>query len=324
MGIVIDWADPHAIEAAYASGRIIGSPSEGDRYRRIQANFDHRVGFRNTDDFHAMVDFHQDESKVVLLCTPIQKYHPKWGGHDPQEIGDCTSHGEANACMAVQYTEFEIGSNANVKRDVNEGPSEILCTEPHYRTRGHSGDGSAVSQQAGWIANSGGVLPRGKYGSVDLSRYNPGWARGNGVPDEILQLCKRNPVENLIRVRTTKEAASAILNGHALNVGSNQGFSRNRDKNGIAAPSGSWSHAMAWIGVDTTFKRSKGLLFLVQNSWGPSWNSGGVFPETQPPGSFWIEEAVAARMLRGDAIAHAGIVGFKPRDLESYGFEFAV
>jgi len=58
---------------------------------------------------------------------------------------------------------------------------------------------------------------------------------------------------------------------------------------------------MAWIGADDTDRAHQqygGPLFLVQNSWGGTWNDGPK-KHDQPDGSFWIRPQIAESMIRG-------------------------
>jgi hypothetical protein len=113
-------------------------------------------------------------------------------------------------------------------------------------------------------------------------------------------------------VKTFDEAAAAIASGYPVPVCSGQGFSSTRDKDGFSRASGSWSHCMCFNSV--RFDR-RGL--LCQNSWGPDWIKGPKWPEDQPDGSFWVDEATVNRMLRGeDSFAVSAYEGFPYRDLK--------
>lgn len=70
-------------------------------------------------------------------------------------------------------------------------------------------------------------------------------------------------------------------------------------------------NCMAFVGVRHGAR--PGL--LCQNSWA-NYVSGPKFPSDQPDGSFWVDAAVATRMLSGgDSFAVSGAEGFKFRDL---------
>lgn len=248
------------------------------------------------------------KGKLALLYKYVQKFEPEFGSYERQVVGDCVSHATRNAIDVTRA--FEI-------LELKEAESFLVrsATEGIYGSRGHSGEGMSCSGAAKFVTQLGGVLLRQKYGSVDLTTYDgkkaASWGR-SGVPKNLVEAAKKNPVETASLIRTTEEARDALANGYAMSVCSNVGFSVRRDDNGIADPNGSWNHAMAWIAVDDTHTRLKECLFLVQNSWG-MWNGGPKIHE-QPDGSFWIRESVAARMLaQNGAWVYSNVVGFPPR-----------
>jgi hypothetical protein len=176
------------------------------------------------------------------------------------------------------------------------------------------------SGAARFVNEKGGIFLRKNYENlgIDLSKYNAtigiNWGR-KGVPSKVKQEGKKHQVKTISLITTVEEARDALQNGYALSVCSDQGFSSRRDKNGICQASGSWSHAMAWVGCDDTREIYNETLFLLQNSWG-KWNNG---PKThgQPDGSFWIREKVARSMLaqRGSWV-FSDVDGFPPRKVD--------
>ncbi len=136
---------------------------------------------------------------------------------------------------------------------------------------------------------------------------------GNALKAEAVQ----RKCGSAVRVKSAQEAWSLIGNGYPINVCSGQGFSKQRDSEGVCRPSGGWNHSMAVIGRRTTSDGRK--LFLIWNSWGDNWASGPYWQD-MPEGSFWIEWKVMDSMLsRGDSFAYGTLDGFRGRDLDGLG-----
>lgn len=233
-----------------------------------------------------------------------------------QTTGDCVSHGTRNATDLTRAVEIHVH---------HEKESWIArgATEGIYGSRGHGGQGMSCSRAAEFVKTTGGVLVRKNYdGIIDLSKYNSNigsrWG-SSGIPNNVIKIAKEHQIQTVSNIRTVEEARDALANGYGVNVCSSYGFSDKRDSNGIANPSGSWSHSMAWIACDDT---GDAPLFLVQNSWG-KWNSGG-HPKWGkiPDGSFLIRAEVAESMLSaGGSFTFSAFDGFPPQKLPNYGFE---
>lgn len=255
----------------------------------------------------AAYDLHgSGKGKLALPFKNLLKFDPGFGPSERQVQGDCVSHSTRNAVDITRSCEIINGEREEfVARGATEGI---------YGSRGHSGEGMTCSGAAKFVHQSGGILLRKKYGEYDLSEYSAiggRWGR-SGVPKELIQVASKNKVKTISLISTIEQARDAIANGYSISVCSMAGFSSRRDKNGIASRSGSWAHAMAWIGMDDTHEIYKETLFLVQNSWG-IWN-GGPKRHDQPEGSFWIRESDAAEMLNGNGSwVFSDVDGFPPR-----------
>ena len=227
---------------------------------------------------------------------------------------NCVSHSTRNAVDITRAVEIDIKGEA-------ESFETRSATEAIYQSRGHKGQGMSCSGAARYVHQNGGILLRKNYGAVDLSQYNSKLGANHLIPKSIyVDEAKKHQVLTISLIRTIDEARDALANGYAISVCSGQGFSSRRDKNGIAAASGSWAHAMAWIGCDDSKEIYNETLFLVQNSWG-LWNSG---PKRlgQPDGSFWIRESVARSMLaQNGSWVFSNVKGFPARKLPNYGTE---
>lgn len=254
--------------------------------------------------------------KCVLLYDIIRKAS---GGSFPirkQTVGDCVAQGAAYAVDAIKAVDIVI--NKELERWVAETATEDIYAGSRI-TIGKGrilGDGSIGAWAARYV-NEFGALPRGKYGSIDLSKYSGSKARswgkrGAGVPAELKPHAKKHPVLTVSQVTTYEQVRDLIANGYAVTIASNQGFTSKRDKEGFALPHGNWAHQMSILGVDDRYKRPG---VLVQNSWGV-WNSGPT-RHNQPAGSFWVDaEEIENRILnRGDSWAFSGYEGFRVQKL---------
>lgn len=180
-----------------------------------------------------------------------------------------------------------------------------------------SGDGSVGAWAAEFVRRYG-VVPRGVHGAADLTRYTEARCRefgARGLSADLEALARLYPVRGVANVRTWAEAKAAIRNGYPVAVCSRQGFTMRRDSAGFCAPSGTWNHCMALIGV-TESPRPGGFLL---NSWGPSAHTGPVGVGNPSPAGFWADAAVLDRMLAdGDSWAFSGFTGFPARRLDWY------
>lgn len=250
------------------------------------------------------------KGKLALPFKNLLKFDPGFGPAERQVVGDCVSHSTRNAVDITRSCEIIDGEREDfIARGATEGI---------YGSRGHGGEGMTCSGAARFVNQTGGLLIRRKYDNVDLSSYQgrlaSSWGR-SGVPSSLITEAKKHQVKTVSLINTVEQARDAIANGYSISVCSMYGFSSRRDKYGIAARSGSWAHAMAWIGVDDTHEVYNETLFLVQNSWGV-WNSGPKRHD-QPEGSFWIRERDAAGMLSANGSwVFSDVDGFPPRKVD--------
>lgn len=236
-----------------------------------------------------------------------------------QEDSDCVSMGLAGAVDIIKCVDIHI--NKDFEMWVAETSTEdIYCGSRNIIGKGRLGNGGgSLGVWAAEYVNKYGALARGKYGSIDLSKYDVSkvrsWARpGFVLPDDILNAAKQHPVLTISQVNSYEEVRDLIVNGYAVTIACNQGFSSKRDSEGFARPEGSWAHQQYICAVDDEYKRPGGL---VMNSWG-AWNSGPK-RHNQPDGSYWVDaEELERRVLKtGDCWAISGYEGFKPQKLNT-------
>lgn len=253
--------------------------------------------------------FGTGEGKVALPFKNLLKFDPKFGPSERQVQGDCVSHATRNSVDVTRSCEIVGGQREDF---VARGATEAI-----YGSRGHGGEGMSCSGAARFVHQTGGILLRKQYDKYDLSEYSAvggSWGRG-GVPDGLVKEAVKHQVKTISLINTVAQARDALANGYAISVCSNVGFSSRRDKYGIAKRSGSWGHAMAWVGMDDSHEVHNETLFLVQNSWGV-WN-GGEKRLDQPDGSFWIRQSDAEDMLsQNGSWVFSDVDGFPPRKVD--------
>jgi hypothetical protein len=253
--------------------------------------------------------FGTGEGKVALPFKNLLKFDPKFGPSERQVQGDCVSHATRNSVDVTRSCEIVGGQREDF---VARGATEAI-----YGSRGHGGEGMSCSGAARFVHQTGGILLRKQYNKYDLSEYSAiggSWGRG-GVPDDLVKEAAKHQVKTISLINTVAQARDALANGYAISVCSNAGFSSRRDKYGIAKRSGSWGHAMAWVGMDDSHEVHNETLFLVQNSWG-MWN-GGEKRLDQPDGSFWIRQSDAEDMLsQNGSWVFSDVDGFPPRKVD--------
>jgi hypothetical protein len=291
---------PHDLLKAYKDG-FVGAYCDYDELDKLLGELKHPLFGASAHNL-----YQTGKGKLALPFKNLLKFDPQFGPSEKQVQGDCVSHSTRNAVDITRSCEIIGGEREDfVARGATEGI---------YGSRGHGGEGMTCSGAAKFVNSTGGLLIRKSYGNYDLSKYSAiggKWGRG-GVPQELIQEAKKHQVKTISLITTVEQARDAIANGYALSVCSGSGFSSRRDKYGIAARSGGWSHAMAWIAVDDTREIYNETLFLVQNSWG-IWNSGPKRHD-QPEGSFWIRERDAGEMLtQNGSWVHSDVDGFPPR-----------
>lgn len=256
------------------------------------------------------------DGKLSLPYKSAQKFDARFGEVENQQTGDCVSHAIRNAIDVSRAVEIHIGGQA--EEFIARGATEVI-----YGSRGFSGEGMICSDAVKFMLREAGLMIRKNYPdlNLDLSKYNANigikWG-SRGVPSAVKKEARKHPIKTISLITSIQEAKDAINNGYALMVCSNQGFSSKRDKYGIAAPKGSWAHAMCIAGCDDTRERLNEELFLIVNSWG-KWNSGPKF-HNQPEGSFWVRKKVLESMIRQRGTwAFSDVESFPARDLPDYG-----
>lgn len=230
------------------------------------------------------------------------------------EVGSCVSFGTNTAVertLAAEIVRRKGAASewARFAEEVTYGGSRVEVGGGRVR-----GDGSVGAWAAKFVTQWG-MVPRKAYPTADLSEYNQSLCRkwgDQGVPNEFENVARLYPIKSTALVKSWAEAKRALAQDYHVAVCSNQGFSRQRDANGVAKPQGSWAHCMALDGYHTEGAKEYGH---ITNSWGGTYHVGPVGWGNPNPDGFWAEAAVIDRMLRqGDSWAFSGVTGFPKRE----------
>jgi hypothetical protein len=298
---VPDWVRP-------PDGWFVPTPEETDRTLRSLAF----ARYEDTEAGQAVIVGDEDYPVWRLAAKGRGSIIPV---RDQGPVGSCVSFGFADAGEQTAAAQVALAKQRQELPDfVQEliyGGSRINA-DPRNPIR--NGDGSTGERAAKWLESVGGYLQRGQYGSRDFTSYSVELCRqiGNsGVSADLVIECKKHSAKCTL-VDSAEKAKSALSQGYAIAVCSDQGFASTRDAQGFAKAQGQWMHCMSIVG----FRKDRAG-FLIKNSWGARWINGpkGTF-EDIPDGSFWAEASVVDRMLRQkDSYAVANAEGFKRRKI---------
>ena len=267
----------------------------------------------------------QAETALTGQPTPLKDQNP---------TGSCVGFGTTTAIERTEATEI-------VSRQGDPSEFAHFAEEVTYagsKVQGARALGASVSAQDGsagvfakaWVTTVGGMVPKGKYGALDLTTYDPQRAHAwnlSGCPAELLPVAKKYPVKSAVKVTSWAEAKTALASGYGIAACASWSFARQRDANGVAAPTREgWNHCMAIDGyyVDPATSKEYGH---VENSWsnlpGPNGQRTGKSYHTGPTGwgnpttaGFWASSDSLDRALRqGDSFAYSGATGFVPKKI---------
>lgn len=275
------------------------------------------------------------KGKLSLPVLEILKLYPDCLPGGAQGRGDCVSWSSRNAALGTMCCEITSGLP-----DPNSGRLEgapevsdtarlngVLSTEAIYNWRRHGGDGWSCASAAQVMLNDSGLWLRKKYDeiNVDFTQYsarNAGLYGSRTPPDSWREIGKLHLVQTITEIEEYEALRDLLANGYCVSSCGGEGFSSQRDENGVSPRRGGWAHAMAYLGVDDRdeIKRLyKEPLVLVQNSWG-AWNDGSrrIFGTNIdiPVGAFWAKWSdIKNRYM----VAVSGVNGWPPKKLRSYG-----
>jgi hypothetical protein len=261
---------------------------------------------------HLMQDW--DGKSDVPLWQMVQKVNNNQNlPADKQTIGDCVSHGHARGLDYLQCIQIALG---NTTYQYTEGIHSAMSEAIYGMCRE---EGNALGQEDGacgiWAVEAlkkGGFVPRnGKSYDGSLAKR---WG-ATGVPNEIKSQARNNLLQQYAQVRSTKECINSLFNGYPVTVCSNQGFTLQRNSDGICEAQGTWGHCMLIIGA---YLVRGELIFVILQSWGKNVPSGPTVKD-MPDNSFGARERVLARMLAAnDSYSLSAVQGFPKQDINFY------
>jgi hypothetical protein len=225
---------------------------------------------------------------VIPFVHVVEAYPGCWPGPG-QARGDCVSWSQKNACLGSMVCEV-VGNRPDEETGVAERLPEVsregikngvLSTEAIYWWRRHGGDGWSCSAACRVTQRESGLWLRQDYDDlgIDLTTYSGSLAGKFGVKPptgKIAEAGKLHLARAFAEARLAAARRDALANGYFGSTCGMEGFSSERDSNGVSRRSGSWAHAMASIAFDDRpeiIKLYGDSLELILNSWA-IWNKG--------------------------------------------------
>lgn len=237
------------------------------------------------------------------------------------DVGSCVSFGTNGAVLDSMAVDIVLNKRPYELKDVAEevtyGGSRVQIGGGRIR-----GDGSTGAWGAQFVKQYG-LAPRESIktasGKVyDLSTYDTTRCRqwGNaGVPSDLLPIVREHPVQEITQITSWADAKKALAQGYGISVCSSIGFNMRRDARGICQPGPRWDHCMRFDGYHVEAGKEYAH---IENSWGANAHTGPLGWGDPPPSGFWVDAAVADRMIKtgGDTWAFSSVKGFPARDSE--------
>ncbi len=292
------------------------------------------------DTDHPLIDlcgavYDPDATRAFQGAQPIKAY-----ADVPSESGEGKSRflwEFVRKVLGSDFHEIQTGPTCvskGVQRGiVNEGcvqiamrgfPEElpgVPATEPIYALARHEIGRDKLGRGGGAVVAYGiqavmdfGVIIRGVYGKIDLSKPDDSLANlwgapGHGCPDQIEEIAKQLPVKAAAPITSVIEARDAVYNGYYLVMGSNHipGQNESRDSNGFLQLKGRGGHC---TGIDG-FNDLEEWFRYDNGSWPPV---SGANPEGFPVYGGKITYRLFETMLNeGECYAISSVSGLPSR-----------
>lgn len=280
--------------------------------------------------FEACPQANEKKPANAFLWNAVLSVLPDWTCI-AQTIGDCVSHGSAEAATVTACIDVLASGGAKAL-------SARVASEAIYGLRAEMGQ---ASWQDGWWGSAAveamrkfGVVLRCDYSAQtgnpehDLREYSGQKAKqwgyygcgGKNDKGALDSLAKLHPISDAVPIRNFNEASSSIRDGHPVIVCSDVGYGdMKRDSQGFVKPSGTWAHCMFFWGATSGEDGQEPSLFLKQ-SWGKSASGGWSYPASAPESvrecTWRVRPEHADRMFaQGDSFAIAGPQGWSVNPL---------
>jgi len=180
--------------------------------------------------------------KVQLLYSVYDSFPVIHQGSAPS----CVACATAGALDCLRKTEIADGDREDfVNFSVEEFiyfVSRVIIGKNRLRGSG----GSLVSWAVAGLEQIGFIV-KDKYGNLDLTSYSAkravDWGDGRNIPgSELVQIAAGQKILDFVRIKSYEEARDAIYNKYPVIVGSQYGYSRQRDAEGFALQNTRWAH----------------------------------------------------------------------------------
>lgn len=283
------------------------------------------------DQVDILADDSDDESAFIYRYLAKARGEATLTTRNQKNEGSCVGYGTASAVDTLAAVEIFAFGESELFVPTN---ADALYGLSRRNNLG-AWQGSTGSWSAEAISKVG-TLHQIQYPTIDLRLEDPANARrfrSRGVPKDLYKFAEKRKVINVARVETVKQLRGLLQSGYPVFICSTVGFNNGRngymtwrsdgDVKGFATPRGSWAHCMTCYGYRGESSGRRG--FLIGNSWrseghnvgpGRSYVGGGVYPEDQPFGSFWVDAQVMQRILNAkDSWSVAGYQGFPKRKI---------
>ena len=231
-------------------------------------------------------------------------------------VGSCVGYA---SCIAL---DIAMGVASEIKKSYREEflfrcNPDIVYAIGRHDNKG-SWDGSRGIWSVGGLSKYG-SLHRKEYNSFSLTNTSPQDGRkwsSSGLPSSYLEIAKEHKLITFEQVSTIDQAKKAIQNGYPIIICAQASYEMSRDNTGFARRTGNdWAHAMtvlAYRSKESGDTRANLEGFLIQNSWGDTWQNGGIYPADMPRGSFWVKpEDLLFHLKQNDSYAISRYAGFE-------------
>lgn len=325
---------PRGLFDAYSKGWMGCHPRDPVEEEKLRALTMATCGFGNVSDAaHANGWADSAAGKLVASFLHVQSVWDDCLPGERQKAGSCVSHATAKACLTTFGCEL-VANLPDPLTGLLEGPPEVpaagrkagvVSSVAIYLFRGFAGHGWQCPIAARVVVDQGGVVIMKDYPELglDLTHCTRELEDKHNVPENWAQEFHKHPIHSAAECNSFEEIRDALYNGYGVSSCGSEGFSDERNEDGVSRRQGSWAHAMAYIGADdreSTKSKYGGPLVLIQNSW-EDWDHGprrimGTDKDI-PVGSFWAKWSDVSRRY---AVAFSNVKGWPPKKLPDYGF----
>ncbi len=243
---------------------------------------------------------------------------------DQNPTGSCVGFGTTRAVERTLAAEIVLRGGtkeefSHFSEEVTYAGSRVEANGGTCPIRPNWRDPSPDGSNGGWAAKfvtQWGMVPKDKYGDLDLTEYSASRAHSwnySGVPDQLEPVARKFPVKSAARITSWKDAKAALANFYGIQIASSLAVGRERDANGVARSQGSWAHSMCLDGYHTD--ESGREYGHIENSWSKTgYHTGPVGWGNPTEAGFWVAADVIDRALKqGDSYAYSGATGFPRR-----------